>query len=52
MEDKKRNFDNEQQRKNKSTGEHRNGRLSQFKNNDVHHEENPNEYINKQSHEN
>ncbi|WP_280770302.1 hypothetical protein [Salipaludibacillus daqingensis] len=37
-------------KENKDHGEHRNGRLSQFKNHEVHqNDETPNEYINAES---
>lgn len=39
--------DDHHQKKNKSTGEQRNGRLSQFKNHNIHDAEEPNEYISK-----
>ena len=38
---------NNQFKENKSTGEQRNGRLSQFKNHNSADEEEPNEYISK-----
>ncbi|SDH85624.1 hypothetical protein SAMN05192534_11320 [Alteribacillus persepolensis] len=38
---------NHQFKENKHHGEHRNGRLSQFKNHSVHGGDVPNEYINK-----
>lgn len=44
---KKKNPDN-QFKENKNHGEHRNGRLSQFKNHSAHGGEVPNEYISKE----
>lgn len=51
MANKQSNSDNHQLKKDKSTGEQRNGRLSQFKNHNMHDEEAPNEYISKKDHD-
>ncbi|WP_176222134.1 hypothetical protein [Tuberibacillus sp. Marseille-P3662] len=42
---------NNQFKKNKNSGEHKNGRLSQFKNNAADGEETPNEYVSKKDEE-
>ncbi|MFD2923366.1 hypothetical protein [Halobacillus naozhouensis] len=44
MTNKEKEFNN-QFKENKNNGEHRNGRLSQFKNHNDGHGEEPNEYI-------
>ncbi|UOQ44791.1 hypothetical protein MUN89_02220 [Halobacillus salinarum] len=41
---------NNQFKENKNHGEHRNGRLAQFKNHNAEFGEEPNEYINKKEH--
>ncbi|MDY0394367.1 hypothetical protein ACFSMW_08685 [Virgibacillus halophilus] len=46
MVNKEKEFNN-QFKENKNAGEHRNGRLSQFKNHNSQGEEEPNEYISK-----
>ncbi|MFZ3579920.1 hypothetical protein [Virgibacillus sp. DJP39] len=46
MVNKEKEFNN-QFKENKNSGEHRNGRKSQFKNNNAHGDEAPNEYLSK-----
>ncbi|WP_168927216.1 hypothetical protein [Virgibacillus necropolis] len=46
MVNKEKEFNN-QFKENKNSGEHRNGRKSQFKNYNVHESEAPNEYLSK-----
>ncbi|WP_185819914.1 hypothetical protein [Salibacterium salarium] len=50
MANKKKNPDR-QFKENTNHGEHRNGRLSQFKNNSVHGGETPNEYVSEKEEE-